>query len=143
MLIAFPIGLWIFSFVCDLVYLLGSANDLLWRDMAFYTMAGGVVGALLAAIPGFIDYLTIRDRTVRRVATLHMVLNLVVVAMFIFNLGLRLNAAQSFGILPAAVSFVAILILAVSGWLGGELVFKHRMGINTDTELKDENRRVA
>jgi len=49
MLIVFPIGRWIFSFVCDLVYPRGSANNLL-------STAGGVVGALLAAIPGFIDY---------------------------------------------------------------------------------------
>ena len=40
MLVVFPIGLWIFSLVCDLVYLFGPANPL-WRDMAFYTMAGG------------------------------------------------------------------------------------------------------
>jgi uncharacterized membrane protein len=78
---------------CDPVYLSGSTNGLLGRDMAFYTMAGGVVGALLATIPGFMDYKAIRDSTIRRVAASHMILNLVLMAMFIFNLRLRLNDA--------------------------------------------------
>ena len=39
MLIPFPIALWIFSFVCDVIYALGWGGAL-WTDVAFYTMAG-------------------------------------------------------------------------------------------------------
>src|SRR2546425_11454033 len=88
MLIVFPIALFIFSLVCDIVYHAGSHN-VFWKGVAFYAMAGGVVGALLAAIPGFIDYLSITDRRTKRLATTHMALNLTVVAVFIFNLGIR------------------------------------------------------
>src|SRR5262245_59247494 len=85
MLVVFPIALWIFSFICDLVSM-NSANNIFWTDMAFFTMAGGVIGALLAAIPGFIDYLGLRHTAVRRVsaiATTHMVLNLVIVVLYV------------------------------------------------------------
>ena len=54
MLVVFPIGLWIFSLICDLIYQAG-AHNAFWKGVAFYTMLVGVIGALLAAVPGFID----------------------------------------------------------------------------------------
>src|SRR3712207_1913155 len=58
MLIPLPIGLWIFSFVCDVVYVTGFGGDQ-WLTVAFYTMVGGVVGAMIAALPGIIDMLSL------------------------------------------------------------------------------------
>src|SRR5687767_1226650 len=107
MLIVFPIALWVGSLICDAIYHFGSGN-LFWKDMAFYMIAGGIVGALAAAIPGFIDYLGLTERKARRIATIHMVLNLIVVALFIFNLGLRLNAPAQSGVLAVALSIFAI-----------------------------------
>ena len=49
MLIVFPIGLWVFSLISDVIFLL--RENPLWNDIAFYTMIGGLSGALLAAIP--------------------------------------------------------------------------------------------
>jgi len=123
MLIVFPIGLWSFSLICDVVYHAGSHNAL-WKDMAFYTMLGGVVGALLAAVPGFIDYLSLRDPLVKRIATTHMVLNLAVLALFIFNLGLRFSGSNE--VFPVILSAIAIVTLSISGWLGGTMVYEHR-----------------
>ena len=54
MLIVFPIGLWFFSLACDLIRLAGATNDA-WSIVAFYAMVGGLFGALVAAVPGFID----------------------------------------------------------------------------------------
>src|SRR6266850_5687257 len=128
MLVAFPIGLWTFSFICDIVYHLGSLN-IFWKGVAFYTMLGGVLGALLAAVPGSIDYLSLRDRRVKQIATTHMVLNLIVVALFVFNLGIRLNRSpdlEGFGVI---LSIIGLSIMAVSGWLGGSLVYVHQVGV--------------
>ena len=94
MLVVFPIGLWIFSLVCDLVYLFGPANPL-WRDMAFYTMAGGWIGALAAAVPGLIDYFSMSPGAAKRTATTHMTLNLVVVTLYAINLWIRWAAERS------------------------------------------------
>src|SRR5437868_7027425 len=116
MLIVFPIGLWIFSFVCDVIYHAGSHN-VFWKGVAFYTMVAGVIGALLAAVPGFIDYLSLRERRVKTIATTHMILNLVVVALFLFNLGIRYNGSPDNEFLGVMLSIVAIAILSVSGWL--------------------------
>ena len=85
MLIVFPIALWIFSLICGFIYYAGPHN-VFWKGVAFYTIVAGVIGALLAAIPGFIDYLSLTNRRVKRIATTHMVLNLIVVALFLVNL---------------------------------------------------------
>jgi len=142
MLIVFPIGLWVFSLACDIFYHAGSHNAF-WKEAAFYSMAGGVVGALLAAAPGFIDYLSLTDRIAKRIATTHMVLNLIVVAMFLFNLGIRYNALPSSEIFAVMLSVVAIGLMSLSGWLGGSLVYGHHVGVPPRREGKDTERRAA
>ena len=141
MLIVFPIGLWFFSLVCDFIYHVGSHN-LFWKGVAFYTMLGGVVGALLAAVPGFIDYLSIRDRRLKRIATAHMVLNIIVLAVFVFNLGIRFNGAPDSELLGVILSVVGIAVLAASGWLGGSLVYVHGVAVEP-LKSHEEERRVA
>jgi uncharacterized membrane protein len=126
MLIVFPVGLWVFSFVCDLIYYFGADNTL-WNDVAYRAMAGGIIGALLAAIPGFIDYLSLSGRT-RSIAAVHMGLNLLLVVLFAVNLYVRSQgiAVES---APIFLSFVGIVILGISGWLGGSLVYVHATAV--------------
>ncbi|MGH8800441.1 MAG: DUF2231 domain-containing protein [Casimicrobiaceae bacterium] len=129
MLIVFPAGLLIFSLICDLISL-GSANAATWATVALYTMAGGFIGALVAAVPGLIDLLSLTDPRVKKIAITHMSINLVVVVLFAINLWMRHNGAGNTGT-PLILSIVAILMLAVSGWLGGEMVHRHGVGVDT------------
>src|SRR4051794_31438065 len=87
MLVPIPIGLWIFSLVCDLVYAFGWGGDV-WRTVAFYNMVAGVIGALIAAIPGLIDMLSLPARP-KRTAMVHMALNLTIVALYVVNIVVR------------------------------------------------------
>jgi len=141
MLVVFPIAFWIGSLVCDIIYHVGSHN-IFWKELAFYLMAGGIIGALLAAAPGFIDYLSLTDIRLKKIATTHLALNLFVVVLFIFNLGLRYNALPGERI-GVVLSIIAIAVLAVSGWLGGALVYEHRVGVSTPGEERVIDRRAA
>jgi uncharacterized membrane protein len=141
MLIVFPIGLWVFSLVCDFIYHAGMHN-VFWKEVAFYAMIGGVIGALFAAVPGFIDYLSLRDRHIKKIATTHMVLNLIVVALFLFNLGIRYNAAPENEVFGVFLSILAIVILGFSGWFGGSLVYVHGVAVEAPSS-KEEYRRAA
>jgi uncharacterized membrane protein len=132
MLIVFPIGLWIFSFASDLIFILGGSP--VWNDVAFYTMAGGLIGALAAAVPGLFDMFAISDPRVRRIARNHMILNLIVVAIFALNLYLRTTLSAGSSLLPLLLSFIAIVLLGVSGWLGGEMVYVHGVGVEPLTQ---------
>src|SRR5947207_6570681 len=125
LLVHFPIGLFFFSFVLDIAHLiLRSAPALVVG--AFYSMAFGIIGALIAAAPGFADYVEIRrDHPARRTATWHMLLNLSAVALYAANLYLRRDqiAALSVPESGLALSFVGVVVLSVSGYLGGTMVY--------------------
>lgn len=127
MLIVFPIGLWVFSLVCDVIYALGWGGAI-WHDMAFYTMLGGIIGAILAAVPGFADFLSLSDQPLKRVATAHMVLNLLVVALFAVNAWLRTESGTE-SRWPLLLSMSGVVLLGISGWLGGTMVYVHGMGV--------------
>ena len=142
MLIVFPIAFWIGSLVCDIIYHVGSQN-MFWKAVAFYSMAAGIIGALLAAVPGFIDYLSLTDPLTKKIATMHLALNLVVVVLFIFNLGLRYNASAGTEMIGVVLSIIAIAVLAASGWLGGRLVYEHRVGVSIPREEGVIGRRAA
>jgi uncharacterized membrane protein len=123
MLVPLPIGLFVFSFVCDLIYMWGS-SDPVWSTVALYTMGGGIVGALLAAVFGLIDLLSFPPSKAKSIGIWHMVINLTVVALFLVSLWLRIGGPAGYS-LPVFLSFIGIVLLGISGWLGGEMVFVH------------------
>jgi uncharacterized membrane protein len=127
MLVTIPIGLWVFSLVSDIAFL--STGDMRWESTAYFTLGGGVVGALLAAVPGLLDYLGLHEPRERRVASIHLVLNLAIVVVQAFNFWLRSEPGPGMGSrnLPILISIVAVAALVVSGWLGGQLV--HVLGV--------------
>lgn len=127
MLVVFPLGLWTFSLVCDVVYLFGWGGAA-WASAALYAIGGGVVGALLAAIPGLIDLLSLKEPRTRRIGILHMVVNLAAVAVFAFDFWLRLDAGTGAG-LPVLLSILGVALISLSGWLGGELVYVHGVAV--------------
>jgi uncharacterized membrane protein len=141
MLVAIPIGLCTFSFFADLIRLFGSGKPV-WFDLAFYAIAGGLVGALVAAIPGLVDYLSITNERVRDIAFAHMVTALSVVALF--GLSLWVRSQGDHGFLPFAISAVGLVLLGLVGWLGGEMVFVHGMGMDASaTRSGRDAQRVA
>jgi uncharacterized membrane protein len=127
MLVPLPIGLWIFSFLCDLAFVLGVGASL-WFTLGFYTMIGGTLGALLAAIPGTIDMLSLEGR-IKKLALTHMTLNVTIVLLYAVNIGMRIGDPAVAG-LPLTLSIIAIVLLGTSGWIGGQLVFVHRVAVN-------------
>src|SRR2546423_13969720 len=130
MLVPIPIGLWIFSLVCDLIHAGGSSNPA-WTTVALYTMIGGIVGALAAAIFGFVDLLSVPPGP-RKTGLTHMAINLVIVVLYVINLWLRLRALESPGNL-VWLSVIAIGLLVISGWLGGKMVYVHGIAVDDTT----------
>lgn len=132
MLVTIPIGLWIFSLVCDFIAR-GSANPETWAAASFYAMVGGIIGALAAALPGLVDLLSIRHTPIAPTAVKHMGLNLTIVVLYIINAFMRRDDG---GAAPAGaelgLSIVAILMLLVSGWLGGKMVYEAGVAVHAE-----------
>ena len=125
MLVHFPIGLFLLSLLLDLASLAFPSVPNLVPD-SFYAMLLGVITTLIAAVPGVVDYTDIRsDHPAKRTATTHLTLNLIVVALYGINLGVRSSSLVdpkiSFG--PLILSLVGVGLLSVSGYLGGRLVY--------------------
>ena len=127
MLIAVPVGLWILALVCDVVYVLGLGGDL-WTNTALVAVGGGGAGALLAAVPGLIDLLSLKDPAIRRIGLWHMVLNLAAVAVFAWNFWVRWQRGPT-GDPPLLLTVVGVALIGASGWLGGEMVYVHGVAV--------------
>jgi uncharacterized membrane protein len=130
MLVPIAIGGFVISFAADIICCVTGSGDP-WNTVAYYTMIGGILGALAAAVPGLIDLLSL-PAGIRSTAVTHMVINLTVVALFICNVWMRHNAPHDLKV-PMILSTVAILMLLVSGWLGGKMVFEGGVGVDTTT----------
>jgi uncharacterized membrane protein len=133
MLIPFPIALWCFSFIADLLYLW--RGNPVWRDwIAFYTLLGGIIGAAVAAVPGFIDWLSLKDRAVVRIANWHARLNVIALVVFAISFYLRTKSGASWVggsyTLPILLSMLGVILITISGWRGGEMVFKHGVAVD-------------
>ena len=130
MLVPIPIGLWLFSLVCDVIAL-RVAEPASWAAASFYAMVGGVIGALAAAIPGLIDLLSLHGRPIQKTAVKHMALNLLIVVLFAANAWMRARGTIANGA-ALGLSVVAIALLLVSGWLGGKMVYEAGVAVNAD-----------
>jgi uncharacterized membrane protein len=135
MLVSLPIGLWIFSLVTDIIYW-WSGNGT-WSVVAYYSMAGGIVGALLAAVPGFVDFIALKPSRVKEIALWHMLINLGAVILFGYNLYLRTGRPNAAG--PLILSIIGVLAILVSGWLGGQMVYVHGYGVDETDLCKHED----
>jgi uncharacterized membrane protein len=151
MLIPFPFALWFFSLIADAIYYFVDRNAV-WETVAFYTLAGGIVGAALAAVPGIIDYFSIKDRKVSKIAGWHARLNILALLIFAGSFYLRTASGSQMVnrslTIPVLLSVLGVVLISISGWLGGEMVYKHHVGVETqsDAEIRTDTsgpRRVA
>lgn len=130
MLIVFPLGLLITAVIFDVIYL--ATNDASFATAAFWCIAAGVIGGLLAAVFGLIDWLAIPAGTrAKSLGLWHGVGNVVVVALFALSWWLRYaDPANAPGTLAFVLGLAAVGIGAITGWMGGELV--DRLGVGVD-----------
>lgn len=132
MLVAFPIGLWVFALVCDIVAATGASGP--WKTVALYSVAGGIVGAVLAAVPGLIDYFSIDEPAMRRIATFHLVVNVCALMVFAINLWSS-RALPTTSVAPLILSVIGVIGIGIGGWLGGEMVYVKGMAVEAVEEL--------
>src|SRR5215813_14103748 len=130
MLVAFPIGLWIASWIFDI---LGSIRDsnYLWAA-SFYCAVFGICGALLAAVPGAIDWLTVvpPNSSAKNRGAIHGSLNVLILIAFLVIAFRRGSAANPADGIELTISTIAIVTLGISGWLGGTLAYRNQIGVD-------------
>ena len=139
MLIPFPFGLLATAAIFDIIYLVWGNPAM--ATVTFWMIAAGIVGGLVAAPFGLIDYLAIPQGTrAKSVGLVHGLGNVVVLLLFAASLWLRYGAADAAGPytpgkLALVLSFAGFALAGLTGWLGGELVDRHAVGVDDGAYL--------
>ncbi len=130
MLVVFPLGLLATAVVFDIIYL--ASGTQIMAAVSYWMMAAGLVGGLLAAPFGFIDWLGIPAGTrAKRIGAMHGGGNVLVMLLFAASFLLRdTNYAPQLGQIVWAFAGAAIAL--VTAWLGGELVDRLSVGVDED-----------
>jgi uncharacterized membrane protein len=126
MLTPFPIAFLVTAFATDIVF--RSTGNAAWATASMWLLGAGVAMALAAALFGFTDFLGESRIRALSDAWKHMIGNLVVVVLALVNWYMRYRSggAVDYGIW---LSLVTVLVLLFTGWKGGELVFRHGVGM--------------
>lgn len=134
MLIVFPLGLLTTAVVFDIIYLASGATQ--WTLASFYMIAAGVIGGLAAAVPGAVDWWAIpRGTRAKRIGLVHGVGNVIVVALFILSWLLRRPDPAAPPTEAVVAALLGVVLAAFTGWLGGELVDRLGVGVDTGAHL--------
>jgi uncharacterized membrane protein len=134
-LVSLPIGLFTWVFISDIVYL-ATDRDMTWYEISYWTGLAAVISALLAAATGLGDYVTVASKTdARGIGIVHGILNVATTGLFFVAFLLMIDENATSGArLGSVVTLhgVGLAMVAVSGWLGGEMVFRNHIGVVPD-----------
>ncbi len=135
MLIPFPLAMWTGAVLMDAIAKFGT-NRAQLHIVAYYMIALGCAGALAAAIPGFIDLFgaTEPGSRARSVGWTHALLNLAALAVFAVGLYSRHQRHNTVSMAGYITDIIGVALIALSGWLGGALVYDHHVGVPAHTE---------
>ena len=128
MLVPIPFVCFIGALVTDICY--AATAEMMYADFSAWFLLVGIVFGVLAAIAGLIDFLGNRLIRQQRPAWPHLIGNLVMLVLAFFNNMIHTRDAWT-SVMPAGLilSIVTVLILPITGWLGWEMVYRHRVGV--------------
>jgi uncharacterized membrane protein len=134
MLVVFPLGLLGTAVAFDIIYLISDNSQ--WTVAAHYMIGAGLIGGLAAALFGWLDWVGIPSGTrAKRIGLWHGLGNVAVLALFILSWVLRRDnpALPPTGAIVAGLS--AIMLAVIAAWLGGELVYRLGVGVDSGAHL--------
>jgi uncharacterized membrane protein len=134
MLIVFPLGLLATAVVFDLAFLATDRPEM--AAVSYWMMAAGLVGALVAAPFGLVDWLAIEKNTrAKRIGAMHGGGNAVVTLLFAASWLLRGEPLDAPGVVPVLLGICGALLALFTAWLGGELVARMGVGVYEDAHV--------
>ena len=136
MVVPFPIAFLVGALGSDLAFW-GTA-DPFWARASLWLVGAGLVSGAFAAVLGLIDFIALRQVRSHVIAWVHFIGNAVVLLLALWSLVIRLDDAAG-AVLPVGVALSALTtaILLVTGWLGGELAYRHRIGVVAEPRAGD------
>jgi uncharacterized membrane protein len=143
-LVHLPASLWPAGLIFDLIARYGNGGNVLVQ-LSFYSIGLGLLVALLAIPTGYADWTDIRrEKPAWRLGLIHLGLNAAVTILQVTNLWLRIETyqtAETVSLGQLGLSATAALLLAISGYLGGRMIYAY--GINVARISKKKWRKIA
>lgn len=137
-MIVFPLGLLATAVIFDIIYLV--TLNTTFSTVSFWMIAAGLIGGVLAAVFGLIDYLNIPSGTrAKRIGQYHGIVNVMAMILFAVSLWLRWDEPTAPGTPALLASFAGVLVASLGGWFGGELVERLGVGVSPDANLNAPN----
>jgi|SRR5579859_1484099 len=136
MIVPFPIAFLVGALLTDLAF--WRLGDPFWAQASIWLIAAGVVSGALAAVFGLTDFLTIRRARAHLAGWVHFLGNLTAVVISLINWIMRIGHAPA-AVVPVGLvlSLVVTLVLLVTGWMGGELAYRYKVGVLGDGRTED------
>lgn len=128
-LVSFPIAFFVGAFISDVIQLV--TDEVFYGQMAGYLEAGGIIAALVAAVPGVIDYFTVvpPNSSAMKRATRHGLLNISMVLVYAISMCMRWNNNVSVPVILLTEG-IGLVMLTIAGWMGGTLVHRNQIGVD-------------
>ncbi|MEP6705223.1 MAG: DUF2231 domain-containing protein, partial [Acidobacteriota bacterium] len=128
-LIVFPLGLLATGVVFDIIHLVWDKPNMAW--VAYWMISAGIIGGLVAAPFGWIDWFAIPSGTrAKTIGLMHGLGNVTALLLFACSWWLRHDLPERPETLASILSFLGAGMAAVGGWLGGELVERLGVGVH-------------
>lgn len=129
MLVPLPIGFLVGALIADIAFV--ATGDGFWARGAFWLLIGGVITGLLAGLAGMIELLGLPRARAMTSAWIHGLGNVLALALAAVNIVVRwgdhVGAVNATGLV---LSLIVVVILGVTGWIGGELSYRHGVGVS-------------
>ncbi|WP_088892492.1 DUF2231 domain-containing protein [Leptolyngbya ohadii] len=129
LLVTFPIALLSSVFLTDVAYWF--TGDSFWARASIWLIGAGFISGLVAAATGMSDFLRINRVRKRRAGWIHMIGNIALLALTLVNWLIRLGDNYTSAILPIGIIISTIVAgaLAITGWYGAELIYRHKVAV--------------
>ena len=124
LLVEIPVGTWSASALFDLIAMATGSREAAWAADAL--IATGAAAAVPAAMAGAMDYSAAKQEATPAIA-LHAILNSAALGLFLASLAARRAGSRGLGV---GLSYSALAIAGGSAWIGGDLVYRHGVGVN-------------
>lgn len=136
MLVVFPIAFLVAVLAADLAF--WGTNDPFWARASTWLLGAGVVMGVLAAAVGLVEFLTISRVRFLAAGRIYFLGNATAILLALANLLYRIDEDLGAGVIPFGLILSAVVaVLLVTGWLGSEHVFRHRIGVTIDKKAPE------
>ena len=126
-IVVFPVAFLTGAAGADLGYWL--TKDFFWARASTWLIGLGLVAGILAALIGMLDFFKVPRVRKRTAGWAHMIVNIAALVLSAINFWLRSGTPEFIVPIGAIISLLVATLLGIGGWYGGELSFRHKIGV--------------